>query len=52
MEYGKAFGISSAGSTAILGFRLGYGWLVAGVVVMTISLLVAIKVFFHRKRLL
>lgn len=50
MEYGKPFGVGATGGVAVLGFSVGYGWLIVAALAVTIIGIVAIRYFFRRNK--
>ncbi len=50
MEYGKAFGVGTTTAVAVLGFKVGYGWLVFGGVTLTGLLVGGIRYWFRRNK--
>lgn len=52
MEYGKPFGIASTGTTTLVGFTLGYGWIVVGALSLTSLSVLAIRLYFRKNKML
>jgi len=50
MEYGKPFGVGASGSVVILGFGIGYGWIILASLVVTIAVIAAIRYWFRHKK--
>ena len=50
MEYGKPFGVGASGGVVVLGFSIGYGWIIFAGLVTTIVVIAAIRHWFRHKK--
>ncbi|MBL8122288.1 hypothetical protein JNM87_06095 [Candidatus Saccharibacteria bacterium] len=50
MEYGKPFGVATAGGVAFFGHMIGYGWIISVSLIITIIGISGIRLFFRRHK--